>query len=153
MSAAEAIDDFAPHVRFAGDRDRNPILSSWLRSYADDKPTFTEHVERATYFDEHEMLIKSILARPETVTLIACNPEDDRHIYSWLCVELRPLAFVLHYGFTFHFARGNGCFRALLDRVLAERGTRELVFTHRSRKAKVVGPALGATYNPYRIFQ
>lgn len=144
---------FTPRVRFATDDDRNAILKPWLSSFLGDRPSFADHVERATAFDEHDALIQGILKRPETITLVVCNPEDERHIMSWICGELRPHTLVLHYGGTFRFARGFGLFRMLLDKLLAERGERELVFTHWSRKSRVIGPAIGATYNPYRIFQ
>lgn len=152
MSAAESI-DFAPRVRFATADDRNAILKPWLSSFLNDEPSFVKGVERATQFDEHDKLVQAILKRPETITLVACDPEAPEHIMSWLCAELRPDVLVLHYGGTYRFARGFGLFRMLLDKMLDERGPRALVYTHRSRKSKVIGPAIGAAYNPYRIFQ
>jgi len=139
-------------VRFYAERDRNPILHSWLRSFWRDRPALVAHVSDKVFYSEHQAAIKDILDRSETITLLSCDPEDEKHLYSWLCAEIRPAELVLHYGWSWNFARGNGCFTALLNKVLSELGDRKLVYTHRSGKARVVADKLGATYNPYRIF-
>lgn len=153
MSAAEQIEPAPFSVRFANDGDQNPIISSWLRGYLNARPSWVDHVDRARSFHEHQKLVKRILAQDETITLVAHDPEDEKHLMSWLCAELRPATLVLHFGYSFDFARGNGCFKALLAKVLEERGGRELVYTHRAAKAKFIAAKLGATFNPYRIFQ
>lgn len=151
MNAAEQI-EAPPIIRFDIPSDRNAVLSSWLRSYERQHPSEISNIDRPLYYDEHDAQIQRILTRDETLLLVVPSPVGEEHICSWLCGEIRPQELIVHWGSTFGFARGRGFFRALLDRFLAERGARQLVFTHRTRASKRVAAAVGATFNPYRIF-
>ena len=150
MSAA--LELAPPTVRFDIPSDRNAILSSWLRSYYKQKPRAMAEVKPETYFAEHQALIKQILEREETLLLVIPSPAAEDHICSWLCGEVRPRELVLHWGVTFRFARANGFFRQLLERVLAERGDRQLVYTHNTKSSRAFAEKYGATFNPMRLF-
>lgn len=151
MSAAEQLER-APTIRFDIPSDRNAVLSSWLRSYEDARPAEISHLDRKVYFHEHDEQIKRILAREETLLLVMPSPAGEEHICSWLCGEVRPQELIIHWAYTFPFARRHAFFRGLLDRFLAERGDRQLVYTHRTKRSKHIAAAIGATFNPYRMF-
>lgn len=151
MSAAAAVIEQST-VRFEIPSDRNAILSSWLRSYYRQKPRAVAEMKPETYFAEHQALIKQILEREETVVLVVPSPAAEAHLCSWLCGEVRPRELVLHWGVTFRFARANGFFDALLERLLAERGDRQLIYTHSTKSSRAFAEKHGATFNPMRLF-
>jgi hypothetical protein len=140
-------------IRHATADDRNAIMSSWLRSYWDDKGPQLVGVTRQLFDQEHARIVDAALARPDVITLVACDAEHDRHIMSWMCGELTDDELVLHYAFTFQAFRAPD-FRLvyeLFKAFLAERGERKIVVSHRTRAVHRWIEANGFTFNPYRI--
>lgn len=145
-------DSPAIRIRFADDRDRNAILSSWLRSYWNDKPPRLIGVDRDTYFAEHQQYIKDLLGKRDTITLVACDPEYEKQVFSWICATMSKDELIVHYVFTFKPFREPSFKIAskLLERLLEERGSRKLIASHRTHAVLKDIERNGFTFNPYR---
>lgn len=133
-------------VRFVEPQDVGAVLSSWLRSYADDRP---RGLAASLYYAEQQALAKAIMARKDAVTLCAVDPESSWHLFGWLCGEHRGEQPVVHYAYTFEKFRRQGIFEALLGRFLDGSTVRPL-YTHRTHTGKTLAEKFGGTFNPYK---
>lgn len=147
-------------IRIADDRHHNAILSSWLTSYKNDNPPQLVGVRSQIYYDEHEQTIHDLIGgkkaqkkRSASIVLVAADPEDQKHIFSWLCAEILPRELVVHYVFTYEPFRSPDFKLAstLLGKLLEERGSRKLIATHRTNAVRDKLERLGFTFNPYRF--
>jgi GNAT superfamily N-acetyltransferase len=78
-------------LRCMRDEDRNYVLSSWLRSYAEG-PEF-RNVPRSVYFGLYEPLVKQLLAR--STIAVATLPDAEDVVLGWMAVEDDALHYVL----------------------------------------------------------
>lgn len=122
------------------DEDRNYVLSSWLRSYAEG-PEF-RGIARGTYFALYEPVVKDILAR--SVVAIATLPEQPDVVIGWMAIEDEAL----HYALVKPRWRKLGIARWLLADVLEIAAT----YTHvpSGAFARLIPPTW--TYDPMRRF-
>ena len=67
--------------------DRNYVLSTWLRSYAEtyEARLFFDGPTRGQFFDVYQPVVKGLLDRG-TVT-VACLPENEDVVVGWICTE------------------------------------------------------------------
>lgn len=84
------------NIRAYTHNDLHFLLSSWLRSYFRRSP-FTEKIQARTFYEFHEVLIKTILARPTTKAYIAVDKEDPNHIYGFSVFEENNNYKIFHY--------------------------------------------------------
>jgi GNAT superfamily N-acetyltransferase len=73
------------------EEDRNYVLSSWLRSYAESREF--RHVPRPVYFRLYEPAVKAMLERSTVV--IATMPESADVVLGWLATEGEVLHYML----------------------------------------------------------
>ena len=78
-------------LRAMRDEDRNYVLSSWLRSYAE-SPEF-RGVTRSVYFALYEPLVKQMLAR--STVAVATLPEEPDVVLGWMAIEDDALHYLL----------------------------------------------------------
>jgi hypothetical protein len=72
--------------------DRPFVASSWLQSYRD-----AAGMSMADSKRWYQPLVDGLL--DSAITYVACNPEDESHIFGWLCMasEAQAGVMVLHY--------------------------------------------------------
>ncbi len=129
-------------LREMRDGDRNYVLSSWLRSYAD-APEF-RGTQRPVYFAMYEPLVKSIIAR--STVAVATLPESTDVVLGWMAIE----GDALHYLLVKPRWRKLGIATWLLEQL----GDIQATYTHAPSTA--VGAKLipaGWVYNPMRRFE
>lgn len=78
-------------LRNVRDEDRNYILSSWLRSYAE-APEFRS-VEKRVYYRLYEPLVKAMLSR--SAVAVATLPDAPDVVLGWMAIEDDALHYVL----------------------------------------------------------
>lgn len=141
-------------LRFGERADAAAVGSTWLRSYWDDRPAILQGMDRGRFFANHRERVTTLLERPNTLLFVVSDPEDERHLFAWLCAELTNDALKLHYVYTYKFGdaafpRGAGFARMLVDRVLGERGKRGVVHTHETKAGRRIARAIGSSYDPW----
>lgn len=122
--------------------DRNYILSSWLRSYAD-CPEFCRH-RRDVFFAIYEPVVKRLLAR--STVAIAWDPTLPSTVLGWLAVEGED---VVHYWHTKRRFRRMGVATWML------RELRQLPALYTHQPTPVGSRLVGAewSYEPMRRFE
>jgi GNAT superfamily N-acetyltransferase len=129
-------------IRPATERDLNLIFSSWLKSY---RPSlFAQKISNEVFYKEHHDAVERALKR--STILIASNPEDENHVYGWICFEDTGPISVLHYLYVKNPFRGFGIAKQLLRKM--KPGV--FVYTHHTQHFSRL--ATGAVYSPYLFF-
>lgn len=94
-----------------------------------------------TYNVERRHACAAVLERAHR-TVIACAPEDDEAIYGWVCGEIQPKRFVLHYVWVRSYCRGMGLGAKLLSQYLAATAPGlPVVVSHVSDRARTIAYA------------
>lgn len=114
------------NIRFAREDDESFIYKSWLVAYKAAKPN--HKIRNQVYFENQKQVIKSILARSNTI--IACDLNDSSNCYAYLCAEAYPESIVLHWVYTKFRFRHFGIAEALLDFVLEAEPKAQLYASH-----------------------
>lgn len=124
------------------EEDRNYILSSWLRSYAE-APEFRS-IARGVYFALYEDVVKRLLER--STVAIAWTPELADSILGWLAVEGPD---TVHYFLVKPRWRGLGIARWMTGELAELPAT----FTHTPTPvaSRLIGPAW--KHDPMRRFE
>lgn len=99
--------------------------------------------------------MRKIILRPRTVTLVACNPDDDKHLFGWACAEVSAGTsdLVLHFVYTFEAFRKYGVATALIKRFIEDSKPQAIIASHRTVASKRLEPKLSIVYNPYRKYR
>jgi GNAT superfamily N-acetyltransferase len=129
-------------LRAMREDDRNYVLSSWLRSYAESGEF--RGVTRSVYFALYEPLVKQLLAR--STVAVATLPDAPDVVLGWMAIE----SDCLHYLLVKPRWRKLGIGRWLLQQI----GEVDAVYTHafpRGAGEKLV-PA-SWSYDPMRRFE
>ena len=101
---------FPRKIRPYRESDRNLILSSWFNSWRDDAD-----VPLPVCRDSMNYLTKDLLSRGGA--LVAVAPDDDNHIYGWLCGEyFGSKELIIHWVYVKHVFRQDGIACALLKK-------------------------------------
>lgn len=124
------------------DDDRNYVLSSWLRSYAE-APEFRS-LQRPVYFALYEPLVKQLMAR--STIAIAWTETLPESVLGWVAIEG---VHTLHYACTKRRFRKVGIARWMLG----EMRDLPVVYTHMPTLAatRLIGSAW--TYDPMARFE
>jgi GNAT superfamily N-acetyltransferase len=123
------------------DEDRNYVLSSWLRSYADSSEF--RHLARGVYFALYEPVVKQLLKRSTVAVAYTADLPDS--ILGWLAVE----GDIVHYALVKPRWRKLGIGRWMTQ----DLKDMPAVYTHAPTLAgsRLVGDAW--TYQPMRRFE
>lgn len=97
-------------LREAKNDDVHFILNSWLTSYRSSEICMSSPI----YFHHFKKIIVKILQRASV--LVACNPEDEDHIYGYVVYEPQD-SLILHCILVKLTYRGEGVATALLDAI------------------------------------
>lgn len=129
------------------------VRSSWLRSYHKFLigKTGPRGVSPPVYNLEHPQLIMRLLER--SVTCMACNPEDDDHIFGYICWEMldRP---TIHYLLLKHEYQHCSMARGLLKTMIAVTGNVPMWASHWTPLLNKLVPAeLRIEFNPYKLWE
>lgn len=146
-------------IRYAVRTDTPFIVDSWLKS--DQHTRQARDVGRGIYFANHSKVVKAILARGDTRTLVAHVPDNEDAILGWAAMGLNTA----YYVYVRSDARRMGIARALLAPLLGRKG---VDYTHAPavwvpltpeeridtphRKDKPLPAPPGWSYNPYRNY-
>jgi GNAT superfamily N-acetyltransferase len=121
--------------------DRNYVLSSWLRSYAEG-PEFRS-LARPVYFALYEPVVQQLIDR--SFVYVACLSDARDVILGWAAVDKDAL----HYVLVKPRWRGHG----IMHKLLSDTGDLPMTFTHvpPSRLARLIPPTW--KYDPMRRFE
>lgn len=84
------------HVRQYGEQDYNFILNSYLKSYRISESN--RYMDNDLYYASYKKLLDKLLHR--ATCLIACNPEDEDQIFSWILYDDVDGIPVIHFVYT-----------------------------------------------------
>lgn len=107
-----------------GTKDRAFIVSSWVSSYKSSH--FAGILANEDYAGVMYPTIERVLDRPETLSLLACDPDDSNLFLGHIVAEIDPRENrrhqrwdmpILHFVYVKKYERGKGTARALLDAV------------------------------------
>jgi len=127
--------------RPARDDDYGFVLNSWLKSYYN-TAIIKPHINRGIFF-RNEAKIVNKLIREDSIT-IACNPEDDTHIFGYICYRVDPQ--VMHYVYMKQPFRRIGIAGGLLSSSLSGK---DIDVTYHTPRLKRLNNWYKFTYNPY----
>lgn len=134
------------------ERDVAPVFASWRNSYWDGW-AHNKGIDRKLFATEFDLVMDSIVRdRKDVVTLVACDPESQDHLFSWMCAELCE-DLIIHFAYTFEAFRKFGIATALLARFVEEYPGKKLVASHRTVVSKRLEEKRHVTYNPYRKYR
>lgn len=107
--------------------DSNFLYSSWIRSFR--ASSVNAGLPGREYHARQKRRIGVILGRPDTAVIVACDPDDDEHIYGYVVFEMGEVTAMLHYVYVKESFRRFGLGGVLID--LVKRLPREyFCFTH-----------------------
>lgn len=126
------------------------ITSTWLKTYRS-KSTLAKKIMEGCYFAEHNALINRSLMNG--VTLVACDPEDEDHVFAYLVGHHRRTADYLHYIYVKSIFRQRGIAKELLK---AFKKQDALYNTHETLPRNLFSMLKAnysrVIYNPYPFF-
>lgn len=117
------------------------VLSSWLKSAADDSGGVASAFTRRVFYAEHERLIRESVL-PRSAVRVAASPDSPDVIRGWTCSEATEHGTLLHYVYVRFDWRKLGVARFLVDAL----GPIALQ-THKISRVENPYP-----YNPYPLF-
>lgn len=105
-------------IRKSNSSDRNFILNSLFKS----SRKSVGHLMSDTLFNtKFERLFETIVDSKDTVTLIACNPDDNAEIYSYvICNTVRGMIVSITWMYTKHMFRKQGLINAIMSYIRTE---------------------------------
>lgn len=108
-----------PHlsIREANEGDEGLIYNSWLKTVEESSMAFG--IGKNLYFKEQAKIIKSLIN--QHMVIVACDPEDETHVYGFLCFSYVNDQFIFHFLFVKLAYRQFGIARALRDNAISER--------------------------------
>lgn len=121
------------------------ILSDWLKHNRHQDPC--THIPSRTYFKNESARIQALLKSCKVAVI--CNPEDDQHVYGWVCFTFIGEAFVIHYAFVKRTYQKFGLMSALLAHIYPRFGKDEVGITYWSRQIDKKREKYRLQYNPY----
>lgn len=106
----------AHRLRPFDETDRHFVTRGWVSEMR--RSTFSRHVPQEIYWPCQHELVRQILEA--ATTIIACDPEDETHLYG--CIVHQPgEQAVVHWLYVKGAMRRCGLGRALLDAAIGER--------------------------------
>jgi GNAT superfamily N-acetyltransferase len=136
-------------IRPARGSDLNFLYSTWLNSYRCDS-SLGRSTKKSVFFAQYYGVLDAIFEKPGTATLVACLPDDESVILSFLVFGPG----VVHYCFTKQSFRRLGIARSLFE-AARERGlgAGAVEYSHKTRHAAlIVDTRQDFTYNPFLLF-
>ena len=139
-----------PHfVRPMTEGDLNFIRNSWLKSYA--LSNFRRYMTPQVYYSEHSDLVNDLL--PKASTLLACDPEDETHIYAYICFELCGDVLVIHYCYVKELYRKLGLASKLISLIQDSASSSVTIATHANELFPPLEKKFRIIYNPYFVWR
>lgn len=115
-------------------QDKEFILNSWLKSNRNSD--LTNYINNNLYYNYYDKLVKNCLMRSQAT--IACNPEDENHVYGYLVYELLGDIFIINYVYVKKTFRELGVAKQMLTAVYPEFGQVESFITHIDKTLSVI---------------
>jgi len=130
------------------------ITSTWMNSYRSNN-NFPKEMKHRIYSAEHNRIINRLLSKVNV--LVACDPEDENHIFGYLVynnLESADLD-VFHYIYIKSPLQKN---RVATDLIEEAKTSKKAVYTHKNQKAQWIADKLLKNYeevnfNPYLFFK
>lgn len=119
------------------------ITSTWLRNYRNNS-NFGKNMPKGIYFEEHHKLVHECLTNSRT--LIACDPNDEEHVFGYIVGHNEPHQDVFHYAYVKGKLRRNGVFKGLVKEFKA---SDRVLHTHEDKKSILDSFYSEIIYNPY----
>lgn len=136
-------------LRPAKPEDVNFIVHSFLKRYRD-----AIHIRLVTdkvYYEKQHAVIAKILQTPGCDVRVACDPEDENHIYGWVLAEhLTDDWILLHFCYVKGAFRRFGVAKALLNDVIGT--STKIQYTHKTKLVDFLDPQNRAVFNPMYVW-
>lgn len=128
--------------------DRNFILNSWLLS----NRSCQKDMENCDYFPSVQRYITILLERANTLMFV--SPEDENHIYGFVCFETFTAGHIIHYVYLKHPYRGFGLFREFCTQFVpkVQSDRRPIYITHRPKNLANLKAVHNISYDPFLIW-
>lgn len=133
-------------IRDAKGTDLAFIYSTWLKSYRSDS-AIAARCRTSVFYSAYNPILDRILAATDTLTVVACLPDNPNVILGYLVSQ----GDLIHYVFIKEDWRQQGIAKTLWEHV---GGHEQTVFTHRTKTAEPIldrFPML--IYNPFALMQ
>lgn len=99
------------NIRPAREGDFPFVAHTWVHSYREESK-MAKSVPPAVYFPNQHALVDRLLKQSEV--MIACDKEDDNHLYGWVCSQRWKGLEVFHYAYVKKPFRGFGLGKILI---------------------------------------
>ena len=134
---------------FSGASDEGVVYNPWCNQIRKLPPFVGFDGEE---FKQHKKdIIEPLVARCQPV--FACDPENEAHVYGWICSEIVADENILHFVYVKGLFRNNGIGTLLMKFAFPNFGTSKVVYTHKTHAIKHLEAKWSATWNPYLINQ
>lgn len=126
------------------------ILDTWMKSYR--LSHFAKWMHDATYYTQHQNIVRACLTAPTNTTIVVCDPEDEDMILGYCCHAANdPIVYYIYIKRPF---RGLGLGSHLLNYARSELPERPVVCTHLPlswafKKWRRLSKKLSLIYDPY----
>lgn len=128
--------------------DESFVYNAWLKSYKDSPCGKT--MINDVFYDNHKLIVSSLIKDPLVDIVLAVNPEDRDQIYGFCCLEKTPKVSTLHYVYVKYNFRQFGIARDMVDHI-EEFSARIRFTTHLPRDWRKMVDKFGILYNPYLL--
>lgn len=131
-------------LRTANPEDVSFIFNSWLKSYRTSE--MCKPMTNEVYFAEQHRLIENLVTSCKVI--IACNEQDPKHLYGWICAGDTDGIFTLHYIYIKQAFRKMGLAKMLLE-ICGHDGSTMGIYTHHTLPMKFWAGRYILLYQPY----
>lgn len=139
--------DSSIKIRKATESDIPFLFNSWLKSYR--SSNYAASIDNTIYYSEHHKVIERIFRYYDV--LIACDLNDDNHIYGFACAGHTENIFTIHYVYVKHTFRRMKIATKLLAAFNHDSSVASL-YTHQTKTASALAPLFNMIYHPYIAF-
>lgn len=124
------------------------IANSWLRSYRNNC-RYLWLVPSQIYYKEQHTVIENLLTSKGITVLIACNPEDDSHIFGYCVAQILDENLCIHWVYSKQDLRKFGLIKGLLEKLRPQQFVNRF-YSHRTTQAiDNVAEKYQFKFNPY----
>lgn len=136
-------------IRPFEEKDTNFIINSWLKNYKFSS-RFAQSITAKVYYANHEPIVKNIINRCASYSLIATLEDAPRVILGYIVFQPTGQSHILHYVYVKYPFRGNGICSELMREAQIDKHC--FIYTHlTSPVVEYVEDNQDILYNPYLI--
>ncbi len=122
------------------------VMNSFLKKFRESIPI--RLVTDRVYYENQHYVITQIMQAPGAKLAVACDPEDENHVYGYvLSEELTPDWVLLHFCYVKGAFRKFGIGKTLITTAIAQAS--KIQYTHRLNSIKYLNKQNNWEFNPF----